>query len=247
MGWYSDNLGCQFIQGWGMTETNPLGTLAAQVAKHKDLSRTAEQRFANIQKAGISIPGVEIRIVDQDNLDKEMPQGESGELLIRGPWIIQQYFKVDAKDKFHNGWLITGDIAKIDEDQCVVICDRSKDVIKSGGEWISSIDMENDLVGMKGVAMAAVVAVPHPKWDERPVAIISLAPDAGPEFSKGLLERAHAHLSKSFAKFQLPDEVLIWDAIPMTTTGKIDKKVMRAKLADEGYELPSLRKGASKL
>mmetsp|Transcript_98202 Transcript_98202/g.194515 ORF Transcript_98202/g.194515 Transcript_98202/m.194515 type:complete len:565 (+) Transcript_98202:64-1758(+) len=238
MNWFFDSLGVEFVQGWGMTETNPLGTLGRKWAKYKDLSRSPDDLNRNMAKAGLLMPGLELRIADQDNMDKDMPYGESGELLIRGPWIIQEYFKNPAEEKFHKGWLITGDIAKLDEEGAVIISDRSKDVVKSGGEWISSIDMENLVASMSEIAMAAVVAMPHPKWDERPVVIAVLAQGAS---EGGLADKVRAHLSSDFAKFQLPDDVLVWPAIPMTSTGKIDKKVIRAKLSEEGYVLPDLR------
>lgn len=245
MRWYSDAVGIQFVQGWGMTETNPLGSLGKPVAKAKDLNKTVEERFSNITKAGIPIPGVEVRIADSEDLDKETPQGTPGELLIRGPWVITEYYKYDAKDKFHKGWLITGDVAKLDEEGAIVISDRSKDVIKSGGEWISSIDLENHITALEGVQAAAVVAQPHPKWDERPVAVVTLAAPAaeGPD----LVEKVTTHCLKAFAKFQLPDDVLVWKEIPMTGTGKIDKKAIREKLKNEGYILPSVRTPESKL
>lgn len=239
MKWFSDHLGVDFVQGWGMTETNPLGTLGRKIAKYKDISRSPDDLNRNMAKAGLLLPGLELRIADQENLDKDMPYGEPGEFLIRGPWIIQEYFKNPAEEKFHKGWLITGDIAKLDEEGAVIICDRSKDVVKSGGEWISSIDMENLVASMSEVAMAAVVAIPHPKWDERPVVIAVLAQGAS---EGGLTDKVRAHLSSDFAKFQLPDDVLVWPEIPMTSTGKIDKKVIRDKLSKQGYVLPDLRK-----
>lgn len=238
MVWFLKHLGVEFIQGWGMTETNPLGSLGRRVAKFKDLSKSDEEVNKNIMKAGLFLPGLEIRIANPDDMSKEQPQGEPGELLLRGPWIIQEYYKNPAPEKFHNGFLITGDIAKFDEEGAIIICDRSKDVVKSGGEWISSIDMENLVVSLPEVAMAAVVAVPHPKWDERPVVIVVLAPGAD---GAGLHDKVRAHLSSDFAKFQLPDETLIWKEIPMTSTGKLDKKVIRDKLSKEGYVLPDLR------
>jgi len=244
MRWYLDKLGIEFIQGWGMTETNPLGALGVRVAKVSDLDKSLDDSFKNVMKAGLPMPGVQVRIADSENLSKDVPAGEAGELLVRGPWIIQEYFQVDAPDKFHNGWLITGDVAKVDSEGAIIISDRSKDVIKSGGEWISSIDLENLITSMPGVAMAAVVAVPHPKWDERPVAIVMLAPDASKD---NLLDRVHAHCSKNFAKFQLPDDVLVWKEIPLTSTGKLDKKVIRAKLEEQKYVVPSARTPESKL
>lgn len=238
MTWYYDNLGVEFMQGWGMTETNPLGMLGRKVAKLKDLSRNEDGRNANISKAGLLMPGLEIRLADQEDMSKDVPPGQPGELLIRGPWIIQEYFKNPAHDKFHNGYLITGDIAKLDEEGAVIISDRSKDVVKSGGEWISSIDMENSVVSMAEISVAAVVAQPHPKWDERPVVVAMLAPGASTD---GLLDKVRTHLSSSFAKFQLPDDLIIWSEIPMTSTGKLDKKNIRDRLSKDGYVLPDLR------
>mmetsp|Transcript_39916 Transcript_39916/g.114024 ORF Transcript_39916/g.114024 Transcript_39916/m.114024 type:complete len:564 (+) Transcript_39916:76-1767(+) len=244
MAWYLDQLGVEFLQGWGMTETNPLGSLGRRVAKHKDLTRSPEELFANITKAGLPMPGVQVRIADSENLDRELPRGQAGELLVRGPWIIQEYFQYDAPDKFHKGWLITGDVARIDEDGAIVISDRSKDVIKSGGEWISSIDLENHIGAMEGVTMAAVVAVPHPRWDERPLAMVVLAPGASAE---RLQERVDEHCLKKFAKFQLPDDVRVVEAIPLTSTGKIDKKVIREQLRQQGYVLPTAGQPPAKL
>lgn len=239
MQWYGEKLGVEFLQGWGMTETNPLGSFGRRIAKHKDLSKSDSELFANIKKAGLPCTGVDVRIADPDNLDNDLPNGKPGELLVRGPWIIAEYYKHPAPDKFHKGWLITGDIALLDEEGAIIISDRSKDVVKSGGEWISSIDLENTIAAMKEIAMACVVAMPHPKWDERPVAIVTIAPGVD---GKGLLERVHEHCSKDFAKFQLPDDVLVWDSIPLTSTGKLDKKVVRDKLNKQGYVLPSLQK-----
>lgn len=244
MKWFGDNIGVEFLQGWGMTETNPLGSVGRTIAKYKDLTATDDARFKNVTKAGLPLPGVEVRIANPDDLDKDMPQGEAGELLIRGPWIIAEYYKVDAHDKFHKGWLITGDVAKLDEEGAIVISDRSKDVIKSGGEWISSIDLENHIAAMDEIAMACVVAVPHPRWDERPVAIV--IQNAGAS-AAGLADRVAAHCSKVFAKFQLPDDVLVWPEIPLTSTGKLDKKVVRSKLESEGYVVPTAREPQSKL
>lgn len=236
--WYLENLGVSFIQGWGMTEMNPLGSLGRTVAKFADLDRTPAERFKNCVKAGLPVFGLELRIANPEDLDKDMPAGEPGELLVRGPWIIQEYFKTPALDKFHKGWLITGDVAKVDEEGAIVISDRSKDVIKSGGEWISSIDLENDITAIPEITMACVVAVPHPKWDERPVAIVVVGKETKPDT---LTELVRSHLSKKWAKFQLPDDVIAWPEIPLTSTGKMDKKNVRAKLADEKYVLPELR------
>ena len=163
--------------------------------------------------------------------------GESvGELCIRGPWIASEYFNDPQPEKFHDGWLVTGDVAKIDDQQYLIIADRSKDLIKSGGEWISSVDLENHIVGLGNIAQAAVVAQPHPKWDERPVALV--IPAEGAEVDP---QEVLDHCAEIFAKWQLPDEVIITDTIPLTSTGKIDKKVIRSKLESENYVLPDLR------
>jgi acyl-CoA synthetase (AMP-forming)/AMP-acid ligase II len=224
------------VQGWGMTETNPLGTLSRKVAKRSHLRLTEDQQFENIAKAGLLMPGLEIEIFDE-NWKPQPHDGESvGELLIRGPWICSEYFNDPQPDKFHDGWLITGDVAKIDAEQYLIIADRSKDLIKSGGEWISSVDLENHIISMEGVTQAAVVAQPHPKWDERPVALVILV--EGSNVTKDLILE---HCAEIFAKWQLPDDVIFVEEIPLTSTGKIDKKTIRAQLDEQKYKLPDLR------
>ncbi len=236
MRWYWETLGIEMIQGWGMTETNPLGTLSRKVAKRSHLRLTEDQQFQNIAKAGLLIPGLEIEIFDENW--KPLPHdGDSvGELLIRGPWICSEYFNDPQPEKFHDGWLVTGDVAKIDAEQYLIIADRSKDLIKSGGEWISSVDLENHIVSLEGVLQAAVVAQSHPKWDERPVALVITAEGANMT-SEQILE----HCTGMFAKWQLPDEILFVEEIPLTSTGKIDKKAIRADLERRDYRLPDLR------
>jgi fatty-acyl-CoA synthase len=142
-------------------------------------------------------------------------------------------------EKFHGDWLITGDVGKIDPEEYLIISDRSKDLVKSGGEWISSVDLENHIVAMDGIVQACVVAHPHPRWDERPVALVILEPgiDVEPD---GILE----HCATAFAKWQLPDDILFVDEIPLTSTGKMDKKIVRADLEERGYTLPDLRDGS---
>jgi acyl-CoA synthetase (AMP-forming)/AMP-acid ligase II len=235
--WYWDELHVEMIQGWGMTETNPLGTLSRRVAKRAHRTLDPERQFENVAKAGLPIPGLELRIVD-DAFNPLPHDGESvGELLIRGPWICAEYYHDPQPDKFHDGWLVTGDVARIDREQYLIIADRSKDLIKSGGEWISSVDLENHIVGLEGVAQAAVVAQPHPKWDERPVALIVRAPGSEVDGAKVL-----AHCGKVFARWQLPDDVLFVAALPLTSTGKLDKKQIRARLQSDGYTLPDQRR-----
>jgi fatty-acyl-CoA synthase len=224
------------IQAWGMTETNPLGTLTRMVAKRSHRLLTEEQQFQNVAKAGLLMPGLEMKIVDESFQPVPHDGVCLGELLVRGPWVCSEYYKDPQPDKFHQGWLMTGDVAKIDPEQYLIIADRSKDLVKSGGEWISSVDLENHIVAMEGIAMAAVVAQPHPKWDERPVALVVLS-EGGAATSQAVLE----HCAEAFAKWQLPDDVLFREALPLTSTGKIDKKALRAELAAEGYSLPDLR------
>lgn len=236
MRWYWDTYGIEMIQGWGMTETNPLGTLSRKVAKRSHVKLTEDQQFENVAKAGLTIPGLEIEIFDE-NWNVQPHDGEAvGELLIRGPWICSEYYNDPQPEKFHDGWLVTGDVAKIDQEQYLIIADRSKDLIKSGGEWISSVDLENHIVSFEGVLQAAVVAQPHPKWDERPVAQVIVSAGANVT-SDAIL----AHCAEVFAKWQLPDEIIFVDLIPLTSTGKIDKKTIRAQLEDSGYQLPDLR------
>jgi acyl-CoA synthetase (AMP-forming)/AMP-acid ligase II len=238
MRWYWEKHGVEMIQGWGMTETNPLGTLSRKVAKRSHLRLTEDQQFDNIAKAGLPIPGLELEIFDE-NWQPLPHDGETvGELLIRGPWIAAEYYNDPQPEKFHNGWLVTGDVAKIDAEQYLIIADRSKDLIKSGGEWISSVDLENHIVALPGVVQAAVVAQPHPKWDERPVALVILA--TGANVTKDLIID---HCGAIFAKWQLPDDVIFVEQIPLTSTGKIDKKTIRANLEAENYQLPDMRRG----
>ena len=155
---------------------------------------------------------------------------------MRGPWICSEYYRNPQPERFHDGWLITGDVGKIDPEEYLIISDRSKDLVKSGGEWISSVDLENHIVAMDGVAQACVVAQPHPKWDERPVALIVVAPGRSVN-AQQVLE----HCATAFARWQLPDDIIPVEGIPLTSTGKMDKKAVRANLAEQGYQLPDLR------
>ncbi len=236
MRWYWETHGIEMVQGWGMTETNPLGTLSRKVAKRSHLRLTEDQQFENVAKAGLLMPGLEIEIFDE-NWNPLPHDGEAvGELLIRGPWICSEYYNDPQPEKFHDGWLLTGDVAKIDPEEYLIIADRSKDLIKSGGEWISSVDLENHIVALDGVVQAAVVAQPHPKWDERPVALVILV-----EGSNITKERILEHCAEIFARWQLPDDVIFVSEIPLTSTGKIDKKTIRAQLEEQNYKLPDLR------
>ena len=234
--WYHDALGVEMIQGWGLTETSPLATLSRRLMKHKHPSMSLDEQLDNVGKAGQLMPGLEVGIFDE-HFNRLPHDGESvGEILIRGPWICSAYYQDPRPERFHGDWLITGDVGTIDPEEYLIIADRSKDLVKSGGEWISSVDLENHIVALDGIAQACVVAQPHPKWDERPVALIVLADgaDVSPEAILG-------HCTGRFAKWQLPDDILFVDGIPLTSTGKMDKKVVRADLAEIGYVLPDLR------
>ena len=239
--WYWDKLDVEMIQGWGMTETSPLATLSRRVMKKSQLQLSEDEQFENVAKAGQLMPGLELEIFDED-FNRVAHDGESvGEILIRGPWICSEYYNNPQPEKFHDGWLITGDVGKIDPEEYLIISDRSKDLVKSGGEWISSVDLENHIVALEGVAQACVVAQPHPQWDERPVALVIL--QSGKQVSaQAIIE----HCGTAFAKWQLPDDVLFVDAIPHTSTGKMDKKIVRADLDAQGYELPDLRSEAAR-
>jgi len=234
--WYYDELNVEMIQGWGMTETSPLATLSRRVAKRSQLDLSLDEQFENVAKAGQLMPGLELDIFDE-GFNRVPHDGESvGEILIRGPWICSEYYQDPQPDKFHNGWLLTGDVGKIDSEEYLIISDRSKDLVKSGGEWISSVDLENHIVGIDGVEMACVVAQPHPRWDERPLALLVLR--EGAEVSN---EQVMEHCLSKFAKWQLPADVLYVDSIPMTGTGKMNKKQVRSNLDNQDYKLPDLR------
>ena len=238
--WYWEELGVEMIQGWGMTEMSPLGTLSRRIAKYGDDQQSMDDRFVDMGKAGLLMPGLELDIFDE-NHDPLPHDGEQiGEIYVRGPWICNEYFKNPQPDKFHGEWLITGDVGKIDTGEYLIIADRSKDLVKSGGEWISSVDLENHIVAMEGVQQACVVAQPHPRWDERPVALVILSSESNLA-SELILD----HCLLKFAKWQIPDEILFVDEIPLTSTGKMDKKTVRANLEADGYVLPDLRDSAT--
>ncbi len=232
--WYWDTLNVEMIQTWGMTETNPVCVTSRRLAKRKFLDLPIENQIENMAKTGLPLPGIEFRLVDDEGRAVPHDGTTPGNLLIRGPWVCAEYYHADSSDSFEDGWLLTGDIAKIDADEYLIITDRQKDLIKSGGEWISSIDLENHILSLPGVAQAAVVAQPHPKWDERPVAMIELVPGAVVD-----AQQIIAHCALKFAKWQLPDDVIFVDKIPLNSTGKLDKKQIRENLQNDGYRLPT--------
>lgn len=224
--WFWKNRGILVQQGWGMTETNPVASVALL---KPDIERLDfEDQLDYLETAGIPIPGLEVKIVDDTG--QELPHdGEAfGELLIRGPWIAAEYYK-DARSNqtFQDGWMRTGDVCKITPEGYIRITDRAKDVIKSGGEWISSLDLENKLMAHPAVAEATVVGLKHQKWQERPAAFVVLRLNAETTEAE-LLE----FLAGQVAKWWLPDRVLFIEAIPKTGTGKFDKKLVRDQYAD---------------
>ena len=223
--------GAEVIQGWGMTEMSPLGTTTRFNRGERQLPDA--ERFAITAKQGRPVFGCEMKIVDDAGHDLPSDGSVSGNMVVRGPWIVSGYMKGEGKGQFGpGGWFQTGDVCKIEADGSVVITDRSKDVIKSGGEWISSIDLENAAMGCPGVAEAAVIGVPHPKWDERPLLIVVRRPDA--EVSKGDVLK---FLEGKIAKWWTPDDVQFVDAIPHGATGKILKTALRKQF--ENYKLPA--------
>jgi fatty-acyl-CoA synthase len=216
--------GIEVVHLWGMTETSPLGTV--NVAKQKHETSSTEERIKLRGKQGRVVYGVELEIVDDAGVPLPHDGKAFGDLMVRGWWISSGYYLTDKKVLREGDWFQTGDVATIDGDGYMSITDRSKDVIKSGGEWISSIDLENIQAGHPGVAEAAVIGVHHPKWDERPLLIVVKKPAI--ELSKGeILE----FLKKKVAKWWLPDDVVFVDEIPHTATGKIQKMQLREKFA----------------
>jgi fatty-acyl-CoA synthase len=213
------------IHAWGMTEMSPVGTVCNMKKKHKGIPD--EEKFNLKQKQGRAVYGVDMKIVDGTGRDLPWDGKAFGNLLVRGPWITSGYFKGEGGDILQDGWFDTGDVATIDPDGYMQITDRAKDVIKSGGEWISSIDVENSAVGCPGIGEAAVIAVPHPKWDERPLLVAVKKKDA-----KITKEDVLAHLGKSLAKWQLPDDVVFVDELPHTATGKLLKIKLREQYKD---------------
>ena len=224
--WYWTERGIRVVQGWGMTETNPVASTAI-LKPHMEEWDLSDQ-LDRLETAGIPLAGLEVKIVDEEG--EVLPNdGEAfGELLIRGPWIAAEYFKDDrTAQSFVDGWLKTGDVCKITPEGYIKITDRAKDVIKSGGEWISSLDLENELMAHPEVAEATVVGLKHVKWQERPAAFVVRV--EGSEVGE---EELIQHLRERVAKWWLPDRVVFIDEIPKTGTGKFDKKVVRDQYSD---------------
>lgn len=227
----NDDYGVEVLHAWGMTEMSPLGTLCT--LKNKQLKLPADAQMQIRLKQGRAIYGVDMKVVDEAGTELPWDGKSSGDLLVKGPWVIAEYFKGEGGNPLtKDGWFPTGDVATIDADGFLQITDRSKDVIKSGGEWISSIDVENTAMAHPAVMMAACVGMPHPKWDERPIIVVVKKPEAAVT-----REELLQFFEGKTAKWQIPDDVVFVDAIPLGATGKMQKMKLREQLKD--YQLPT--------
>ena len=229
---FREDYGVDVLHAWGMTELSPLGTLCT--LKNKHLKLPAQEQMKLRLKQGRCIFGIDMKIVDPNGQALPHDGKSAGDLLVKGPWVVAGYFKHEGGDPLVDGWFPTGDVATIDADGFMQITDRSKDVVKSGGEWISSIDVENIAMAHPAVAMAACIGVKHPKWDERPIVCVVKKP--GIEVSR---EELLAFYEGRTAKWQIPDDVVFMDAIPIGATGKMLKTRLREQLVD--YTLPDQR------
>jgi len=232
---FRDDYGVDVLHAWGMTELSPLGTLCT--LKNKHLKLPAEEQMKIRLKQGRAIFGIDMKIVDDAGNEQPHDGKAYGDLLVRGPWVVADYYKGEGgnplvKDANGQSWFPTGDVATIDPDGYMQITDRSKDVIKSGGEWISSIDIENIAVAHPAVLMAACIGIKHPKWDERPIVAVVKKPDA-----HVTREELLAFYEGKTAKWQIPDDVVFVDSIPLGATGKMLKTKLREQLKD--YVLPT--------
>ena len=227
---FNDDYGVEVLHAWGMTEMSPLGTLCTLKNRHLDLPEAEKMKIR--LKQGRAIYGVDMKIVGEDGKELAWDGKAYGDLYVKGPWIVAEYFKGEGGNPLVDGWFPTGDVATIDAEGYMQITDRSKDVIKSGGEWISSIEVENIAVAHPAVAMAACIGMRHPKWDERPVVVVVKKP--GAEVTR---EELLAFYQGKTAKWQIPDDVIFVDAIPLGATGKMLKTRLREQLKD--YQLPA--------
>ncbi|WP_338550210.1 long-chain fatty acid--CoA ligase [Roseovarius phycicola] len=230
-----EEMGVNVNQAWGMTEMSPIGTRGILPRGLQD-APFDEQVDAKVG-AGRRLFGVDFKIVDEDGTPLPHDGQIAGELFVRGNTIISGYFENEDATRAamdSDGWFGTGDVSTLDANGRLIVRDRAKDLVKSGGEWISSIDLENAAVSHPGIAACAVIAIPHAKWDERPVLVV--VPEGAAQVS---LEEIHAHLTPEFARWQLPDDILFVEALPLTATGKVSKLTLRAQFAD--YVLPDER------
>ena len=228
---FEEHYNVPVLHAWGMTEMSPLGTMGALKSRHQALS--VDERMTVQAKQGRALYGVDIKVVGENGCELPNDGEASGELMVRGPWVISSYYKGAGGDPLADGWFPTGDVATIDPDGYMQITDRSKDVIKSGGEWIGSIDLENIAMAHPAVAMAACIAANHPKWDERPLLVVVRKP--GAEVTRDELIASYAG---KVAKWWTPDDVVFVESIPLGATGKMQKNRLREMFKD--YKLPGV-------
>ncbi len=227
---FQDDYGVDVVQGWGMTETSPLATLSSPTADVLAMDYDAQVRHK--MKQGRLVCGLELKIIDDDGARLPHDGKTPGRLMIKGPTVTSGYFGGEGGDVLdEDGFFDTGDVAAIDRQGYVQITDRAKDIVKSGGEWISSIEIENIAAGHPAVALAAVIGIAHPKWDERPILLCQLKPGA-----QACAADLKGFLDGKIASWWMPDDVVFVEEIPLGATGKIDKKLIRSRL--EGYKLP---------
>jgi fatty-acyl-CoA synthase len=227
---FDEEYDVEVLHAWGMTEMAPIGTVSHLKPGMEEWD--AERRYEKRSKQGLLVPGLEMRVVDDDGEEVAWNGEDFGELWVRGPWVTTEYFERPEanQEEFERNWLKTGDVVTVDEEGYVKIVDRAKDVIKSGGEWISSVELENALMAHDDVAEATVVGVPHERWQERPVAFV--VPREGVD-SEALKSDLVGMVEADFPKWWAPDEVVFIDEVPKTATGKFDKKVLREEYDDE--------------
>jgi fatty-acyl-CoA synthase len=235
--WYEQKYGIRFMLAWGMTETTPIATVMA-LKTHLD-TLPLPQRYDLLARHGLPVAGIDVRILDEMGKELAWDGTTMGELQVRGPWVTCAYFNdprgadVGQRESFMDGWFRTGDVATIDAEGYIQIMDRTKDLVKSGGEWISSVDLENAIMAHPKVMEAAVIAVPHPKWEERPVAAVAPLPQYRGQITK---EEILDFLKDRVAKWWLPDDVVFIEAVPKTSVGKFNKRALREQFKD--YKLP---------
>jgi fatty-acyl-CoA synthase len=219
--------GVRIIQAWGMTETSPIAAIAwppTGCGPGEEMGWRA--------KTGRIVPGVELRLKDDSGREVPWDGRSAGEIQVRGPWITGAYYRDPSPDKFEDGWLRTGDVGTVDSRGFIQITDRSKDVIKSGGEWISSVELENEIMGHPDVVEAAVIGVPDERWQERPLACVVLKPGA-----RTTADTLQAYLGERVARWWVPERWAFITEVPKTSVGKFDKKVLRARHGEGGLEV----------
>jgi fatty-acyl-CoA synthase len=237
--WFEQKYGIQFMLAWGMTETTPIATVMA-LKTHLD-SLPHKERYDVLARHGLPVAGIDVRILDEEGKELQWDGSTMGELQVRGPWVTSAYYndprgeEQGQRDSFMDGWFRTGDVATIDAEGYIQIMDRTKDLVKSGGEWISSVDLENAIMAHPKVMEAAVIAIAHPKWEERPVAAVAPLPQYRDQITK---QEILDFLKDRVAKWWLPDDVVFIEAVPKTSVGKFNKRALREQFKD--YKLPGL-------